>query len=113
MMTGMTGLYLAGAFGISGLLFFNRNRILNYLLVVVFLLLQIGFTIYECLHHDTTELTYFSADSLGVLLLVTLTIISIPAMYHSYIFISKNKENPRHRAIYFAAMVALLSAISA
>ena len=109
----MTGIYLAGAFIISGLLFFNRDRVLNYLLVIGFLLLQIGFTVYEYLHINTTELNYFSADSLAILLLVTLTIISIPAMYHSYVYISKNKDNPKHRAIYFAAMVVLLSAISA
>lgn len=109
----MTGIYLAGAFIISGLLFFNRDRVLNYLLVIGFLLLQIGFMVYEYLHINTTELNYFSADSLAILLLVTLTIISIPAMYHSYVYISKNKDNPKHRAIYFAAMVVLLSAISA
>ncbi|MDP4262000.1 MAG: proton-conducting transporter membrane subunit [Bacteroidota bacterium] len=109
----MTGIYLAGAFAISGLLFFNRKKMLNDLLVCLFLLLQISFTVYEYLHLNRTELNYFTADSLAVLLLITLTIISIPAMYHSNIFLSKNKDNPRHRAIYFAATVALLTAISA
>jgi len=109
----MTGIYLAGGFIISGLLFFNRNRILNYLLVVSFLLLQTGFTIYEYLHINTTELNYFSADALAILLLITLTIISIPAMYHSYVYLRTKQDNPRHRAIYFGAMVMLLTAISA
>ena len=109
----MTGIYLAGGFIISGSLFFNRNRILNYLLVVSFLLLQTGFTIYEYLHINTTELNYFSADALAILLLITLTIISIPAMYHSYVYLRTKQDNPRHRAIYFGAMVMLLTAISA
>ena len=109
----MTGFYLAGAFIISGLLFFNRSRVLNYLLVIGFLVLQIVFTVYEYLHINTTELHYFTADGLAVLLLITLCIISIPAMYHSYVFLSKNQENARHRAIYFGAMVMLLTAISA
>ena len=113
MIPGMTGIYLAAGFAISSLLFFNRDRVWNYLLVSVFLLLQIGFTIYEYLNAGTTDLVYFSADSLGILLLATLTIISLPAMYHSYVFISKNQENARHRAIYFGAMVALLTSISA
>lgn len=108
----MTGLYLAGAFGISILLFFNRKRLINYLLVIAFLVLQIGFTIYEYQHINTIELHYFSADALGILLLITLSIISIPAMYHSYVFMSKSDDNPRHRGIYFAAMVVLLTAIS-
>ncbi len=108
----MTGLYLAGAFSIGALLFFNRKRLINYLLVIAFLILQIGFTIYEYHHINTIELHYFSADALGILLLVTLSIISIPAMYHSYVFMSKSDDNPRHRGIYFAAMVVLLTAIS-
>jgi hydrogenase-4 component F len=109
----MTGIYLVGAFVISSLLFLNRKRGSNYLLVIGFLLLQIGFTIYEYLHINTTELNYFTADSLAILLLVTLTIISIPAMYHSYVYLKTKQDNPKHRAIYFAAMVALLTAISA
>jgi len=109
----MTGIYLAGAFIISGLLFFNRNKTYNYLLVIGFLVLQIGFTIYEYLHINTTELNYFTADALAILMLVTLTIISIPAMYHSYVYLDTKQDNPKHRAIYFAAMVALLTSISA
>jgi hydrogenase-4 component F len=109
----MTGIYLSGAFAISSLLFFNRKRVLNYLLVIIFLILQIGFTVYEYVHLDKTELNYFTADALGVLLLGTLCIISIPAMYHSYIYLKTKQDNPRHRAIYFGAAVMLLTAISA
>ncbi|MCW3091348.1 MAG: Hydrogenase-4 component [Ferruginibacter sp.] len=109
----MTGVYLAGAFSISALLFFNRKRVINTLLVVTFLLLQITFTVHEYLHINTTELRYFNADALGILLLVTLSIISIPAMYHSYVYLSTKEDNARHTAFYFAAMVMLLTAISA
>ena len=109
----MTGIYLSVAFVISGLLFFNRDRVLNYLLVTCFLILQIGFTVYEYLHINKTELNYFTADSLAILLLLTLTIISIPAMYHSYVYLKNKQDSPRNRAIYFAATVMLLTAISA
>jgi hydrogenase-4 component F len=109
----MTGIYLAGGFGLSALLFFNRNRVIRLLLVITFLLLQTGFTIYEFLHAGLTELGYFSADSLGILLLATLTVISIPAFYHSYAYLNSKQDNPRHSAIYFAAMTALLVSISA
>jgi len=109
----MTGIYLAGAFLISGLLFFNRSRVLRHLLVTAFLLLQIGFTVYEYRYINTTELTYFTADSLGLLLLSTLCVISIPAFYHSYVYLGTKQDNPKHTAIYLAAMVALLTSISA
>ena len=86
---------------------------LNYLLVIAFVVLQIGFTVYEYLHINTTELIYFTADSLGIILLLTLCIISIPAFYHSYIYLGTKQDNPRHTAIYFSAMVVLLTSISA
>ncbi|MGZ8557222.1 MAG: complex I subunit 5 family protein [Chitinophagaceae bacterium] len=109
----MTGIYLAGAFLISGLLFINRNRAIRHLLVIAFILLQIGFTVYEYLHINTTELTYFTADSLAMLLLMTWCIISIPAFYHSYVYLGTKQDNPKHTAIYYGAMVALLTSISA
>lgn len=109
----MTGYYLAGAFAISALLFFNRNRLFNNLLVIGFLVLQIGFTVYEYLHLNKIELGYFSADALGILLLTTLTVISVPAMYHSHKYLSTKSDSARNIAIYYSAMVVLLTAISA
>lgn len=109
----MTGFYLAGAFLVSGLLFVNRNRLMNRLLVIAFVLLQIGFTVYEYLHISKTELTYFTSDSLGVLMLSVLCLICIAAFYHSYVYLGTKQDNPRHTAIYFAAMVALMTSITA
>src|SRR5664279_2595694 len=34
-------------------------------------------------------------------------------MYHSYVYIKTKQDNPKYRAIYFGAMVVLLTAISA
>ena len=109
----MTGIYLAGAFVIGGGLFFNRNKVINYLLVIIFLALQIGFAVYEYQHLNSIELGYFSSDAIGILMLMTLTIIAVPGMYHSYIYLSDKNDNPRHRAFYYAAMVMLLTALSA
>lgn len=109
----MTGLYLAGGFTIGGLLFFIRNRRYMFFLVLGFLLLQIGFTIYEYAHLNTSELVFFTADALAVLLLIVLSLISVPAMYHSRVFLISNQDNIRHSGIYFGAMVLLITSISA
>jgi hydrogenase-4 component F len=58
-------------------------------------------------------LEYFTFDSLGLLLLMTLSIISIPALFHSYLYIRRHDETPQSRAIYFAAIVLLITSISA
>jgi hydrogenase-4 component F len=107
----MAVLYLIVAFSIAIGLFINRNKTVNYSLVGLFLIVQWGFTIYACFHYKTTEADYFSFDSLGLLLLITLSIISIPAAIHSAIYVEKHRESVQARAIYFAALVALITAI--
>ncbi|HEY4788601.1 MAG TPA: proton-conducting transporter membrane subunit [Bacteroidales bacterium] len=109
----MIGFYLGGAFLISVLLFLNRNKLMNNLLVIAFLTLQWGFTIYEYLHINIKELDYFKPDALGILLLITLSIISIPAFFHNYSYIYKDKDNPKVRGIYYSAMTILVTALGA
>ena len=109
----MTLIYLICAFVFAGLVLINRNTVINYILVILFGLLQTGFTVYACFNYKNTFLTYFSIDSLGVLLLVTLTIVTIPALIHSYLYIKRHDETPQSRAIYFSAIIILLTSISA
>ena len=109
----MIGIYLISAVLISLALFLNRNRSINYILISIFILLQWVLTIYEYNHVDNVELIYFTSDALAILFLVTLSVICVPAFWHSYIYFLKDKDIPRERSIYFAAMVMLLTALSA
>ncbi|MCL6524850.1 MAG: hypothetical protein K6T34_09335 [Thermoflavifilum sp.] len=109
----MIGIYLIVAFVVSTLLFFNRNKILNYLLVGLFVVLQWVFTIYEYRHLNIEELGYFIPDSLAIIFLIVLSIVCIPAFYHSYIYFKHHRDTPRAQAIYYAAMVVLIVALSA
>jgi hydrogenase-4 component F len=109
----MIGIYLISALVISLVLFFNRNKTLNYVLVITFILLQWGLTIYEYSHQNMQEMGYFTPDALAIIFLITLSIISIPAFWHSYIYFATDKDIPRERGIYFSAMVMLLTALSA
>jgi hydrogenase-4 component F len=109
----MTGIYLISAFVISGLIFANRNSVVNNILIVLFAILQICFTIFACYNYKETFLEYFTFDSLGLLLLMTLSIITIPALFHSYLYIKRHDETPGSRAIYFAAIVFLITSITA
>ena len=108
----MTAIYLITAFVIAGLLFANRNEKVNYFLVILFALLQSGFTIFACYSYKTSALHYFTFDSLGLLLLMTLSVITIPALFHSYLYIKRHDETPQSRAIYFAAIVFLIASIT-
>jgi hydrogenase-4 component F len=109
----MTAIYLITAFLISGLLLANRNTIVNNTLVIIFGILQTAFTVFACYHYKYIALEYFTFDSLGLLLLMTLSIITIPALFHSYLYIQRHNETPRSRGIYFSAMVCLITSITA
>ncbi len=109
----MIGYYLTGALIISLSLLFNRNKLVNNILITVFLVLQWAFTIYEYNHINIKELEYFKPDALAILLLVTLSIIAIPAFFHKYSYIHKNEYDPKVRAIYYAAMTVIITAIGA
>ena len=109
----MIGIYLIIASVISLVLFFNRNPKRNNILLIAYLLLQCIFTVYEYSHLNVPELQFFKPDALGILLLITLTIVGTAAIFHSHLYIEDHKENPRSRGIYFSAMVMLITAMGA
>ena len=105
--------YLLGSVAVVISLFLSRNKQFVYSLLGLFLAWQIWFTIQACTHFSATDSVYFTFDSLGVLLLITLSIISIPAAIHSYIYIENHFEPPRARSIYLASLILLIMSISA
>jgi hydrogenase-4 component F len=109
----MTGIYLICAFVITGLIFINRKTLFNNILVIIFGAVQIAFTVSACLNYKANSLEYFTFDSLGLLLLLTLSIITVPALFHSYLYLNRHDETPQSRAIYYSAIVLLITAISA
>lgn len=108
----MTGIFLAGTFAIAAGLFLNKNTVINYLLVCFYLVMLWVFAIHEYHNVNITEQVYFTADSLGVLLLLALSVVSVPAFYHGYRYIATHEETPRSRGMFYAALVMLISACS-
>jgi len=108
----MIGVFLIGTLVISSLLYLNKNKVINYALIILYsiMLWSLGFYAYQNL--NTTQLKFFTPDALGILLLFALCIVALPAFYHSYRYISTHDETPRSRGLFFAAMVLLISACS-
>ena len=71
-------------------------------MVIIFGVLQTGFTIYACYHYKSTDTEYFTFDSLGLLLLMTLGVITIPALFHSYLYIKRHDETPSQGNLFCA-----------
>lgn len=110
----MTGYYLLSALIISILLFFNTNKAINYLLIIIFMVIQWVFTVYEYNHMNITDNIYFTPDSLAIIFLVILSILCVPVFYHSYIYFNKNPNMPPYQlGIYYASTVVLVTALSA
>lgn len=109
----MTAIYFITAFLIAILLLTNRNNGLNRVLIILFGIIQTGFTFFACYNYKSSSLVYFTFDSLGILLLMTLTVITIPALLHSYLYIERHSETPASKAIYYAALVSLITSVTA
>lgn len=110
----MIGIFLTGAFIISGALFLNRNIVVNYALLLVYVVLLCSFGFFEYHSINVRELEFFKPDALGILLLTALCIVSIPVIFHGYRYIEKHNvdETPGSRGLFFSAMVMLISACS-
>ena len=106
----MIAIFLIITFIIGAWLFFNRNTFVNYTLLVIYLVLLWILGITEFRNLNVTQFDFFKPDSLGILLLMALCVISIPAIYHGYRYISTHSETPRSRGLFFGAMIVLITA---
>jgi hydrogenase-4 component F len=97
---------------ISALLYLNKNAVVNYSLLGIFLTLFVAFTVYEFLHLNITENEYFTPDALGILMLIALCIVSIPVIIHGGRYLEKHNvdETSKSRGLFFSSMVILISA---
>jgi hydrogenase-4 component F len=91
----------------------NRNRIIRIILLLLFLSIQTATTLYGYSHFGSEEAAgYFSFDSLGVIFLSVLTILSFTTIFHSYIYLQHRKDNSRTQSLYFAALIILIGAMT-
>ena len=109
----MIGFYLIGAILIGIGLFVSKNKLLTYSLLGLFLIVQWSITIYACFHFRSTEWVYFTYDSLAIILLLTISIIAVPAIIHSHIYLSDPPTKLHPQQIYYGCLVLLIMAISA
>jgi len=107
--------FLAGSLLISTALAVNKSRSLNYALVLLYILMLLGFGIYQYLNINTLQNGYFKSDSLAVLMLLSLCFVSVPVLFHSYRYTEKDdpEGTPRTRGVFFAAITLLLTSCAA
>ncbi len=108
----MIGIFLIGTLILSILLFLNRNKIINYSLLVLYLILLSFFGVNQYYRLSENPSGLFKTDSLAVLLLLSLCIVAIPVIIHGYRYIEKHNldETPRTRGLFFGAIIILITA---
>jgi hydrogenase-4 component F len=83
------------------------NKAITKILASGYVLLHITFTMYCWLNLDRTELVYFTYNSPGVLLLSVLSVLTIPTIYHGFIYASG--DDTKKFNIYHSALIALMT----
>jgi hydrogenase-4 component F len=107
------GIYLIGSLIISAWFYFGRTHKIRKVLAWAFCVVQTAFTVYEYINRDVIQLVYFTPDALALILLVVVSVITVPVFYHSFVYFRKHPYKPREMGLYFAATVVLIMAISA
>ncbi len=87
-----------------------KNKTITKLITIGYTLLHIWFTIYCWTNLNKTELSYFTYNSPGVLLLSVLSFLTIPTIYHGFIYAAGNDTKKYN--IYHAALIALMTFMS-
>lgn len=109
----MLAVYLSGSLVISLLFYLLRNQAARLLLSFAFGGLQVALTAFELTRPDTRQLEFFTSDALAVIFLTVLTLVTIPAFYHSFLYFKYHPYPPRAQGMYYAAMVILIASIGA
>jgi hydrogenase-4 component F len=107
----MVSIYFIGSLLITVGHYVNRNKWVSFVLMGAFLLLQWLLAIHVATNKGASEWGFFTFDALAIILLMVLSIIAIPALGHSHIYLNDQPAPPPLRAIYYAAITLLIASI--
>ena len=107
----MITFYLISAIVCGGLILLLKNKTANLVLGLLFLSLQVGLTIYAFQHNGATDSRYFNFNSLGILLAMVLSILSITTFYHSFLYLKRHPGIILNDSLYYAALILLIASM--
>lgn len=105
-------IYFIGIVLISAGLFFVRQKMFQYLLVIIFVILQVSVNYYVYINKTTDLSGFFKADSLALIFITVLTITSITTIYNSFVYFEKRNEHMLKRAVYLSSLIALFGCMT-
>jgi hydrogenase-4 component F len=105
-------IYFIMAIFIAAILLLVRRSIAQYLAMIVFVLGQISLNVYVFVQGETQFQEYFRVDSLGLIFLSLLTLISVTTIIQSFVYLNKRKDSIAQRSYYFASMVIFIMSMT-
>ncbi len=96
----------------GAIIFFAKSKVLSRLFFATFIVFQIALCIYAYLHPDMEDSLFYKFDSLGVLLTIVLTILSISTFYYSIIYLERKATKAKSESTYFAALIMFIAAMT-
>jgi len=90
---------------LTGLIFLFPQRKNVHIFTFLFILIQISFTLLAFLKRNTTDLTYFTYDSLSLIFLAILALISSTTFYHTLIY--TRESGHLNRSLFYSSFIIL------
>jgi len=100
-------LFFILSLALSGVTLLSRNRGLTRAFALAFSALLIAITVHAWINRGNTELTWFTYDSTAVLLLSVLTLLTLPTVYHGFIY--TRDDTVKRLNIYHSGLIALMT----
>lgn len=104
--------YFILAIIIAALLVLLKHKLVHYIAMSVFAVGQLLLNVYLCLGGETGFADYFKVDSLGLIFLTLLSVVSVTTIIQSFIYLSKRNDSIAHKSYYFASMVIFIASMS-
>lgn len=97
---------------ITVLLVLVKHKVVHYIAMSVFTIGQLLLNVYLGMGGKPGFEDYFKVDSLGLIFLTLLSVVSITTIIQSFIYLSKRKDSIAHKSYYFASMVVFIASMS-
>lgn len=103
----MVLLFFILSIGLSAVALISPGRSFTRVLTLTFGVLLIALTVYGWMNRGSSELGYFTFDSTAVLLLTVLALLTLPTVYHGFIY--TREDSVKRFNIYHSGLIALMT----
>ena len=108
----MLVIFIICAIAVSLSIFFVKNNTFTKIFSALFLILLLALNGYAFIHINEFSSAYFKFDSLGIILMTVLSILSLATYYHSYLYLKRHNFTTKQEAGYYASLIMLITAMT-